>query len=646
MRKLHWVIVEPQKQQQKSCHFVIKKIRPHYIHNDFKTLISDNYHLIILVFMLISFFVSFSGISKLSHQLKTQLISTSEKIDFNGTIFPLKKTANWSDLSSNERSMNFVQLASKNKIVNLPSYNLSSMKNGLVWKPDNQKDRNTYITYPVPNLGNYELDASENSGSHPGIDIKAPVGTPVYAIANGLVVKQKNQSTGFGIHIVISHPNFPGYKNNILSAYAHLSKSIVDEMQVVKKGQIIGYVGKTGMATTPHLHFQIDTFDAPFHPYWPFSGKDLKRLKVSSYFEAVRIGVGEKKAKKYTIHGMNLVSKFIDYKSNDNGYLVANSSTSDSQRIVNTKKKTTTPPPEVKVVKKEIKKKSQKNKNTNTKTNVITNDKFKIAFNSDRSYIPNISKSVSITMENIDDNQDGYIVITSDLKNPNDIEISPNKISTKNLSKQDIKKINITSYVDRPFKLIAKINDKKFKSSTLTSTPFLDVSRQSKFFTAIKFLSSQRIIKGYEGGKFLPKKTINRAEATKILLLANKIEKQKQEINFTDINGDEWFADFISTAQQNNIIQGYSDKTFRPAKDISRVEFLKMAITAGQKTVNNLDYSAPYQDIKNNDWFAPYVNYSYQKKLINTHKSDFFEPAKPITREEASMVIYGLLISD
>jgi hypothetical protein len=314
--------------------------------------------------MLVSFFISFFGISKLSYELRTKLISISEEIDFNGTSSPIKKTADWSELSGSERGMNFVSLSNRNKIINLPSYSLSSMKNGLIWKPNNQKDRNTYITYPVPNLGNYELDASENSGSHPGIDIKAPIGTPVYAIANGLVIKQKNQSTGFGIHIVISHPNFPDHKDGIFSAYAHLSKAIVSEMQIVKKGQIIGYVGKTGMATTTHLHFQIDTADAPFHPYWPFSGKDLKKLKVSSYFQAVRIGVGREKAKKYTIHGMDLVSKFVDYKNNT--YLVASSSTADSQRIVSTEKKKITPPPALKIITKEKNRVASSN-------NVITN---------------------------------------------------------------------------------------------------------------------------------------------------------------------------------------------------------------------------------------------------------------------------------
>jgi hypothetical protein len=249
-------------------------------------------------------------------------------------------------------------------------------------------------------------------------------------------------------------------------------------------------------------------------------------------------------------------------------------------------------------------------------------------------------------MENINNSRDDYIVITSNLKNPNDIKIEPSRISTKNLQKQDIKKINITSYVDRPFKLIAKINDKKFKSSTLTSAPFSDVSRQSEFFTAIKYLSSQKIIKGYSDGKFYPKKTINRAEATKILLLANKIEQQAAKNNFIDIKGDEWFAKFVITAQQKNIIQGYDGKTFRPAKDISRVEFLKIAINAAQKTTKGLSTSVPYQDIKKDEWFTPYVNYSHQKKLINLHGSNYFEPAKSITREEASMIIYKLLISD
>ncbi|NJP03976.1 M23 family metallopeptidase, partial [Candidatus Gracilibacteria bacterium] len=142
----------------------------------------------------------------------------------------------------------------------------------------------------------------------------------IHSIANGIVTKSENQPTGFGLHIVVAHmgvpdPDHPGSTTTLYSAYAHLSELKVKVGQEVKKGDIIGYSGNSGMATAPHLHFQIDTKDAPFHPYWPFSWKDLQANSISSYFDGVKYGVGKDVAYKYTIHPINFSVELAHYKS-------------------------------------------------------------------------------------------------------------------------------------------------------------------------------------------------------------------------------------------------------------------------------------------------------------------------------------------
>ena len=85
---------------------------------------------------------------------------------------------------------------------------------------------------------------------HNGIDYYAPTGTPVYAAGDGTVI-QSAYSPANGNHVFIKHAN------NIVTKYLHFSKRAVNKGQKVKQGQTIGYVGSTGLATGPHLHYEF-----------------------------------------------------------------------------------------------------------------------------------------------------------------------------------------------------------------------------------------------------------------------------------------------------------------------------------------------------------------------------------------------------
>ena len=86
---------------------------------------------------------------------------------------------------------------------------------------------------------------------HYGMDFTAPAGTDVYATGNGIVVDVSSSQRGLGKHITIDH-GF-GYT----STYAHLSNFNVRVGQRVQRGDIIGYVGSTGMSVANHLHYEI-----------------------------------------------------------------------------------------------------------------------------------------------------------------------------------------------------------------------------------------------------------------------------------------------------------------------------------------------------------------------------------------------------
>jgi len=86
---------------------------------------------------------------------------------------------------------------------------------------------------------------------HPGFDFAAPMGTEVYATGDGVVERTENSFRGYGNNIVIDH-GF-GYK----TLYAHLSAFKVVPGQKIKRGDIIGLVGSTGLSTGPHLHYEV-----------------------------------------------------------------------------------------------------------------------------------------------------------------------------------------------------------------------------------------------------------------------------------------------------------------------------------------------------------------------------------------------------
>jgi murein DD-endopeptidase MepM/ murein hydrolase activator NlpD len=115
---------------------------------------------------------------------------------------------------------------------------------------------------------------------HMGIDFAAPTGTPVYAAGDG-VVEKAAWTNGYGRWLQIKH------LNGMETGYGHLSRWAVKQGQHVHQGQVVAYVGSTGMSTGPHLHYEImvggqkvnpSKFKAP--PSVALAGKELAAFKA------------------------------------------------------------------------------------------------------------------------------------------------------------------------------------------------------------------------------------------------------------------------------------------------------------------------------------------------------------------------------
>jgi murein DD-endopeptidase MepM/ murein hydrolase activator NlpD len=95
---------------------------------------------------------------------------------------------------------------------------------------------------------------------HTGIDIDAPYGTPVHAAGDG-DVSDASMGAGYGREVVLNHGH------DLLTVYGHLSAIAVLPGQHVTRGQVIGYVGQSGRATGPHLHYEVRVHNVPVNPH-------------------------------------------------------------------------------------------------------------------------------------------------------------------------------------------------------------------------------------------------------------------------------------------------------------------------------------------------------------------------------------------
>ncbi len=119
------------------------------------------------------------------------------------------------------------------------------------------------------------------SRMHKGLDFAAPTGTPIMAAGDGVVV-EAGRKGNFGITVVLRHPN------EYRTLYAHMSRIArgVTPGVRVKQGQVIGYVGSTGMSTGPHLHYEVlyrgkhvNPASVVSPPGRTLAGKDLEQFK-------------------------------------------------------------------------------------------------------------------------------------------------------------------------------------------------------------------------------------------------------------------------------------------------------------------------------------------------------------------------------
>ncbi len=628
----------------------------------------------IFTLLLVGFFTTSMYVGGMySNLIYTSVVGFPAHAPFDGTVYPIKKIPDWSHVKPDKYKSPY-DAFSDGELTDVPKYEpekLSIKTDTLKWgNPADDKVRNAKITYSVPYMSTYLLDGKEYTGSHPAVDIKVPEGTPVYAIMNGTVIKTSMQSSGFGHHIVIQHNNVPGpddssKKVTLYSSYNHLKDVNVSVGDVVTKGQQIATSGMTGTATTPHVHFQIDTSEAPWHPFWPFTFKEASDAGLD-FFTAINAGLGKESALTATINPLKYVNQYIDPNA-----VYSNSSTTSSSAVTPTVTPTLSPssteaatatsavPTSTDNTSDDATQPSDSVAVSDTPVNVETQVEPKVeqpvltfAFEVNGSYTEGQNAQFKIllrdqngnvfkdgfTGEAVVSSLNGHFVATSSIFTNLQFNGNGEFVNSIKDMKPGSDKIKLDydgkTYYSTGFKILTNSSGDMFS----------DVPAGSKYYEAVNYLADSKVIAGYGDGTFKPNSVVNRVEALKFILEAINKKLDSGHLPFKDTSSKEWYAKYLYTAYKAGVVNGYEDSTFRPTSTVNKAEFYKILFAGMGVDVGNSVDSNPYSDVKAGDWFAPYISYAKNLGVIeDTVKK--LNPSGGMTRGEVAYAMYKLMLT-
>lgn len=175
-----------------------------------------------------------------------------------------------------------------------------------------------------------------------------------------------------------------------------------------------------------------------------------------------------------------------------------------------------------------------------------------------------------------------------------------------------------------------------------------DVPSNHPNYTAINSLIADGIMHGYPDGRFRPNQPINRVEALKIVIGSHSTgtaccaPANSYQFTFRDTEPNAWYVPYLIRGINEGIISGYSDGFFRPAQTITSPELLKMLAKAHGVYINETSTSiSPYKDVSLNAWYLPYMIYAKNRDILP--QKDYIRPDKPLSRGEASELIYRFM---
>lgn len=596
---------------------------------------------------------------------------------FDGTVYPVKETINWVKLSGSEYTsfkkgtFDYAAAKAAGKLIDIPTYDKNVLKNdpsSLSWSGGDLDIRNTILTYVTAYMGAYtggSEAAIEYAGSHLAVDIRGAKGTPIYAVANGKVVEIKDSSSD-GKHIVIEHPNVPSVEDpskkvTYYSSYLHLDTISVKEGDYVTKGDQIGTMGDTGIATTYHLHFQIDKSDAPFHPYWPFTWSDASAAGLD-FFSGVNEGLGQDKAIAYTINPFDWVNKYMNYSattdSENTNSTISNANTNAAPTVDNavstlvmTSDKTSMTTGETATMSLSALDSSNGPvsdystpvtltlnpgaKGTLSQSELTTFNNGTATF----SYTSDAAEDVTITASNgtqatsidlsVRDTTTSSTSV-SKLTLDYDTTLAVGQSMPVHIKTLDSSGALISGNLTDNITLSIDGGEGELSSTALTGSDFTDgvatVTFSATRSGTIAIVARSGTISGT--GPIL---TITGASTAS----ANGTGGA----TFSDVPEGSDHYDAITYLKAKGIINGYDDGTFKPDQEVNRAEILKIILGGSNIDATTDLTSFPFPDVSSDQWFAGWVAAAKERGIVSGNPDGTFVPDETVTKAAAMKIL-------
>lgn len=183
-----------------------------------------------------------------------------------------------------------------------------------------------------------------------------------------------------------------------------------------------------------------------------------------------------------------------------------------------------------------------------------------------------------------------------------------------------------------------------FASGSVLANSFPDVAQDHKNYSAIEYLDENEVINGYSDGTFKPDNLVNRAEALKIIIGALEIEHEgNYNVLFPDVLKEDWYFSYVMAAKELGVVSGYGDGKFQPTNTVNLAETLKMLFAAGNVALPNVT-SNVFVDVKKDDWFAGYVLYAREHNIVLADDYGAASPSQSMTRGALAEVVYRMMI--